>query len=80
MDIQLIQGEFTTSDSLSIVTQMIEVKIKFHENAIARNSSEEDISYRESKIRNLQAELYELRKQLSQKDQKLSMHATITVN
>ncbi len=80
MDIQLIQGEFTTSDSLSIVTQMIEVKIKFHENAIARNSSEEDISYRESKIRTLQAELHELRKQFSQKDQKLSMHATITVN
>jgi hypothetical protein len=80
MDIQLIQGEFSTADSMNIVAEMIKVKIRYHENAISRNSSEEDIKYRETKIKYLQDELHELKKHLSQKDRKVSMHATITMD
>lgn len=79
MDIQLIQGEFSNKDSLNIVGEMIKVKIRFHENAIAQHSSEEDIKYRESKIKYLQDQMHELKKQLFQKDQKLSLRATITI-
>jgi hypothetical protein len=65
MDIQLIQGEFSAKDSLNIVGEMIRVKIRFHENAITHHSSEED--------------MHELKNQLLQRGQKLSLHATITM-
>ena len=57
MNIQLIQGEFSTKEALELITQMIHVKIKYHENKIANNSNEEDTKYRESKIKRLQKEL-----------------------
>ncbi|HLO82109.1 MAG TPA: hypothetical protein VK166_14170 [Chitinophagaceae bacterium] len=79
MQIQLIQGEFRTADSLDIITQMIQVKIRYHENAIAKNSSEEDIKYRESKIKFLQNELADLKKELSQKKEKVNINATISI-
>jgi hypothetical protein len=44
-----------------------------------QHSSEEDIKYRESKIKYLQDQMHELKKQLLQKDQKLSLRATITM-
>lgn len=61
MNIQLIQGEFSTNDALDLITQMIQVKIKYHENKIASNKNEEDIKARESKIKSLQKELYNFR-------------------
>jgi hypothetical protein len=79
MQIQLIQGDFKTADSLDIITQMIQVKIRYHENAIAKNSSEEDIKYRESKIKYLQNELSDLKKELSKKKDNVNINATISI-
>jgi hypothetical protein len=53
MNIQLIQGEFNPGDALELISKMIEQKIKYQENRISKYSSEEDIKYRESKIRYL---------------------------
>ena len=61
MNIQLIQGEFSPSDALDIITQMIHIKIKYHENKINRDSDEADIKSRENKIKKLQKELFEVR-------------------
>jgi hypothetical protein len=80
MDIQLIQGEFSTAETIDIVAQMVQVKIRFHECAIASNSSEEDIEYRESKIRTLQRELHELKQQYTLPNQRLTMEATISLS
>lgn len=52
MNIQLIQGEFNSIDTLELINQMLHIEIKYHENKIAANSSEEDIKARESKINN----------------------------
>lgn len=79
MQIQLIQGDFNKADSLDIITQMIQVKIRYHENAISKNSSEEDIKYRESRIKDLQNELAGLRTQFSKMNENLSISATISV-
>ena len=79
MQIQLIQGEFCASDSLDIITQMIQVKIKYNENAISKNSSEEDIKYRESKIKHLQSSLDEFKNHLSKNNQKVSIDASILI-
>ena len=61
MDIQLINGEFNSKEALELITQMVQIKIKYHENKIVKYSSEEDVKYRESKIIKLQKDLFELR-------------------
>lgn len=61
MTVQLINGRFSASEAIDIITQMIHVKIKFHENKINADSTEEDTKSRESKIKQLQKELYEAR-------------------
>lgn len=61
MNVQLIEGQFTVQESIELLTQLLQVKIKFHESKIEQTSSEEDISYRESRLRYLQQELANLR-------------------
>lgn len=80
MEIQLIHGEFSSNDTLNIIAEMIQIKIKYHENAIYKNSSEEDIKYRESKIKYLQNELHELKNHLNVKSGKVNIHAAISLS
>lgn len=80
MNIQLIQGQFTNKEALELITQMIHVKIKYHENKISNNSSEEDIKYRETKIKNLQKELYDLKQNIHNTESSLKIEANINVN
>lgn len=61
MKIQLIDGGFTKADAIEILTKMINVKIAYHENHIAKTDMEEDIKWRESKIKRLQNQLIEIR-------------------
>lgn len=68
MKIQLIQGQFNMHEAFDIITQMIQVKIKYHEGKINNTENEEDIKNREAKIIRLQKELYEIRKEFSNKD------------
>lgn len=77
MQIQLIEGDFNKADTLELVSQMIQIKIKYHEKAIQRNSSEEDIKYRESKIKFLQDKLLQLREEINRSNN--HVHATITI-
>jgi hypothetical protein len=79
MQIQLINTEFSSSDALDIIGQMIQIKIKYHENKIAKNSNEEDIKYREAKIKRLQKELYDLRSNLTGKEGNVKLDATIKI-
>ena len=80
MVIQLMQGQFKANEAIDIITQMIHVKIKYHENKIADNSNEEDIKNRETKIKLLQKELFEARKAMLLKKESLSIDATININ
>jgi hypothetical protein len=80
MNIQLIQGEFSPEDTLELITQMIHIKIKYHENKISQNSNEEDVKYRESKIKRLQQELYELRNSMSEKNKNVKIDAIIKID
>lgn len=80
MDIQLIQGEFSSKDALALITKMIHVKIKYHEDKISDKTSEEDIKYRESKIKGLQKELFELRETLISNDRNFNINSIIKIN
>lgn len=59
MEIQLLKGNFTQSEALDILTQLIHIKIKFHENKIEKSDNEEDIKMRENRIKKLLQDLYE---------------------
>ena len=77
MNIQLIEGQFNKKEALDLITQMIHVKIKYHENKINNNSSEEDVKYRETKIKNLQKELFELKYYLDNNGNSVQLEANV---
>ena len=79
MNIQLILGEFSAVDALELIARMIHIKIKYHEERIGQNSSEEDIKYRESKIKQLQQELFQLRNGFGPDVKTLKLDAVVKV-
>lgn len=80
MNIQLLEGEFTLKDAIDLINQMIQVKIKFHENKINNSELEEDIKARESKIKKLQHNLLELKNNISLSTNSVKLNATIQIN
>ena len=62
MDFQLFQGGFNTVDAIELLSKMIEVKINFHEGKIGETTSEEDIKFRENKIKKLHSDLSDIKK------------------
>ena len=79
MNIQLIKGEFNAQDALDLITQMLRIKIKYHESKISKHGSEEDVKYRESKIKRLQKELYEIRNSMDEKNGNVKLDAIIKI-
>ncbi len=79
MQLELIKGQFSGTEALDILTQMIQVKLKFHESKIVQESNEEDIKYRESRLKYLQNELATIRTALLQQNQPLQINATIHI-
>jgi len=79
MEIQIISGEFSSNDAIDLLSQMIRIKIKYHENSITRDSSEEDIKYRELKVRHLQNLLSEVKNTIHKKGETVRLDGIITV-
>lgn len=77
MNIQLILGQFNAKDAIDIITQMIHVKVKYHENKISNTSNEEDIKFCETKIKRLQKDLFEIRKFVEQSGAKINIQSEI---
>lgn len=80
MKIHLIQGTFTSKDAITIITKMIDVKIKFQEEKIKHSDNEEDVKMRETRIKNLQKELYESRKLIEAHGDIVSIESEINLN
>ncbi|MEO7523881.1 MAG: hypothetical protein ABIT58_07285 [Ferruginibacter sp.] len=77
MNLQLIQGQFSTQDAIDIITQMITVKIKFHENKINNAHTEEDIKMRERRIKQLQLQLHESRSYIQKQGDNVAIDSEI---
>jgi predicted RNase H-like nuclease (RuvC/YqgF family) len=80
MKIQLIQGHFNANDAINILTKMIDVKIKFQEEKINSTDNEEDLKMRESRIKQLQKDLYESRKFIERQKGKINMLSEINLS
>lgn len=68
MKLQLIDGAFSPAETLELLTQVYQVKIKFHEEKVRKSANEEDIKMRESKIKLLQKNLEEARIYIQKED------------
>lgn len=79
MNIQLIQGQFGGKEAIELITQMIHAKVKFHENIISNDDSEEDIKMRENRIKQLQKDLFDARQYIEKKGDNISINASIEI-
>lgn len=77
MNIQLIQGNFNAKDALEIISQMVQVKIKYHESKISNNYNEEDMKFREAKIKRLQKDLFDIRNFIEGSGGKINIQSEI---
>ena len=80
MDIQLIQGQFNAQDAIDILTQLLEVKIKFHENKINNELSEEATKMREKRIKSLQTDLQNIRQYIKENGDSITLQSQININ
>jgi hypothetical protein len=80
MNIKLIQGQFSAQDAIDIITQMINVKIKFHENKIENSDGEEAIKMRENRIKDLQQNLNTARDYIEKQGENISIESKLLFN
>jgi hypothetical protein len=79
MILSLIKGNFTSKEAMELITELIHVKIKFHENKIKLADQEEDIKMREKRIKQLQKELYEVKNYIDRKKESISLFGEINL-
>jgi hypothetical protein len=74
-----MDGKFHSKGALGVLSQMINVKIRYQESKIDMDSSEEDIKSCESKIIKLQNELFELRSTIDSTSENLIIEGIIKI-
>jgi hypothetical protein len=79
MELHLIDGQFDTAEAIEIIGQLIQVKIKYHENKINSSHNEEDVKMRERKIKTLQKEFAASREYIQKQTNNLSINSVITL-
>jgi DNA replication protein DnaD len=79
-NIQLFDGSFESQEAIDLLTQMVHVKIKYHEAKISSLSNEEDVKMRENRIKLLQNELLELRDFIEKTPGKIKVSGELTLN
>jgi len=79
MNIPLVQGNFSASDSFELLNQMVQLKVRFHENKISKSSNEEDIKHRETKIKRLQHDMMELKKFINNNSSQFTINVQINL-
>lgn len=77
---QLIKGTYSKEDALEIIQQIIQIKVKFHEEKISLSDSEEDIKMREKRIKDLQSDLSAFRMAIHSHAGMINMNALLNLN
>ena len=79
MTLQLVTGEFSRIETMDMIIQFFEMRIKFHENKILSSHNEEDIKMREKKIKFLQEELAQAKTYIVNKEEPVAVWCTINI-
>lgn len=61
MNLPLIKGRFSKAEAIDLLSQMMLVKIRYYENKIDKDLSEEDIKMRENLIKQIQKDYFRAR-------------------
>lgn len=77
---QLIKGTYSKEDALDIIQQIIQIKVKFHEEEISLADNEEDIKRREKRIKDLQSDLSAFRKAIYSQAGTINMNALLNLD
>jgi hypothetical protein len=80
MTIQLMEGQFSANEAIDFITKMVQIKIKFLEDKINAHASEEGIKMRESRIKQLQKELFEVRNFIDAITKGVKVNAMISID
>ncbi len=80
MKLSLLKGSFSPKEIEKIITELIQVKIKFHEEKIQNSDEEETIKMRENRIIKLQNDLKEVRSFLSNSNALIHADAEIEIS
>ncbi|NDB54123.1 MAG: hypothetical protein EB025_08660, partial [Chitinophagaceae bacterium] len=70
----------SSADTPELITEMVNIKIQFHERKIAHSSSEEDIKHRENRIKQLQHQLSALRQAIRNIPTNKHLEASFFIN
>lgn len=80
MDLQILKGNYSTVETISLLEKLVSAKINFIEQKIANDSNEEDIKMRESRIKELQKNFSSIKQHLLSKAGFCSVQSTIQVD
>lgn len=79
MKLQLIDGQYTQTEAMDMITQLVQVKIQFLEKKIEKSHQEEDIKMRETRVKNLQKELNDIREKILSANVSVHLDAEISL-
>lgn len=79
LQLQLIKGRFSKTEAFDLVSQMVNIKIKYHEDKIRGAEKEEDIKMRENRIKELQRELHEFKNLILSNEQAVNIESGIVI-
>ncbi len=80
MNLKLIEGCFAAKEAVEIITQMLQLKIKYHEKKMKGDANEFDFKIRERKIKQLQYDLNLLVKNLQAGDKILELNYFVLIS
>ena len=80
MKISLLKGSFTPKEMEKLITELIQVKIKFHEEKIQISDAEETMKMRGNRIIKLQNDLKELRALLNNSETLINVDTEIVLS
>lgn len=80
MKLQLVHGQFSSGEAIDLLTQLVQVKIKFQESKINESHQEEDIKMRENRIKQLQRQLQESRTYIEEQGENISIECELLIN
>jgi hypothetical protein len=79
MTVQLLHGHFNSKDAIDLLTRLVDVKIKFHEEKIHSTNIEEDIKMREHRIQKLQKALADSRQFIESQQGNISLQCDVAL-
>lgn len=79
MNLSILNGHFNKHDAIALLTQMVHVKIAYHESSITKTSMIEDIKMHEKRIKQLQNELQDVRNEINLLDGNIGLKGLIEI-